>query len=94
MLIQSLGTRAEWLSSWGWQERNLELLTEWAERLFKAELLALEHDRLHGKVVTDRIKVSDAAVRAVRDDASTSNKAQPDIKLLRGVQVNAVLSAV
>ena len=50
-----------------------------------------------GKVVTDRIKVSTAAVQLAQDESggSTSTKAaQPDITLLRGVQVNAVVIAV
>lgn len=41
----------------GFQERNVELLGSWSERLFKAELLALENDWLQGKVVQQRIGI-------------------------------------
>ena len=89
-----LGTKGRMAQFLGWHERNDELLGEWTSRLFKAEVLALEHDWLAGKAVTDRIKITASSAQAAVDPGSTSTVAQADVKLLRGAQVNAVVIAV
>ena len=79
----------------GFQQRNVELLETWTVRLFKSELLALECDWLHGSAVNERIPVKTSVLAAADDVVTTSSGvAHPDVKLLRGGQVNAVVISV
>ena len=90
-----LGKKVRLCQFLGFQEENQRMLKDWACRLWKAEMLALECDWLKGKEVDERVKVSTSVLEAA--DACTSTAAKgshPDIKLLRGAQQNAAVIVV
>ena len=88
-----LGHRVRLAQFLGYHEANTRLLVEWTERLFKAELLALEQDWLKGRLVQERAS-KDVLIAADSETTTKAGVASPDLKLLRGAQQNAAVITV
>ena len=90
-----LGEKTKLCEFLGWQRALPDLLRTWHRRLFKAELLSLECDWLTGRLVKERLVVSQQVLDRAEEVSTTNPKVTTaDVKLLRGCQVNAAVIVI
>ena len=90
-----LGHRTKLCQFMGFQKENENLLGSWTERLWKAEVLALEHDLLTARNMQEKVFIKSSVLRHAVDTTRTdSSLATADNKLLRSSSQNGVVISV